>query len=356
MEHTNDSMFISKAEIVGSCIINKFCNIIYKNACNVSLNKKTQLSLTDIYRTIIYDYLKNVDKNIDSEIDSITTYFRSTTKHMTMTANECVEFILIDFIPSSLNKDITFKKKKTLLTEILINTLKNFSEVLINKYIKFILHDRNNKDYIGNLQQEFISIFTLEKDKFYNKCINPNPNNKMIPNEMFIKIQEKLKLLKNNNAKLTNEKKTLIEDNKKLFNMIQTLKNQIDIINNNLKEVNETNIKYTQQIKQLKAKIDILNNTIQDSHKRNEQIKQKEREEEEERMKEIEEVIKEEIIKEESEEETEDVLESSDDEFNNSIIEIENKKPVDKMNIFAKKENNFIKPGGVVFDDDDTVI
>jgi len=253
----SNSKFISKAEIIGSHFINRYCNAIYNSTCKVMLTN-TSLNKLDIYKNILFEYIKCIetDINFKSELEGILMYFKSSTKYANMTIDECIDFILIDFIPESLFKDVSYKKKNSLLREIIVNTLKRFTEHVMKSYIHFILNDRENSKYINNLQEIFVNEFCLEKQRVYYKCLNPDPNSKMISNDIFLKMQEKIK-------NVIESKKKLINDNKQLYNIITNLKKQINTINNELVLVNKTNKLYTEQIKQLKINVNKLNNIIQ---------------------------------------------------------------------------------------------
>jgi hypothetical protein len=258
--NSNNSKFISKAEIVGSHFINRYCNALYNTTSKALLNNPS-LNKIDVYKNIVYEYIKCIEKNInfESEMKLILVYFQSCTKYGNMDINECIDFILIDFVPESVFTSITEKRKKTLLCEIFVNILKNFTEHVIKHFTNFIFNNREEETYINKLQELFVKEFCLEKEKVYNKCINPDPKNKMVPFDIFIKIQEKMK-------SVIESKKKLIDDNKQLCTIIQNLKLQMNNINNELITVNNTNELYSQQILQLKNNVNKLNNIIQNTN------------------------------------------------------------------------------------------
>jgi hypothetical protein len=192
----NDSKFISKAEIIGSHFINRYCNALYNSTCKIILNN-TSLNKLEIYKNIIYEYINCISNNVNfnSELDGILMYFKSSTKYANMTIEECIDFILTDFIPEDLYSKVSQQRKKTLLCEIIVNTLKNFTKHVMDTYVNYILNDRENNNYINKLQELFVKEFSLEKEKVYHRCLNPDQKNKMIPNEIFIKMQDKFKNL-----------------------------------------------------------------------------------------------------------------------------------------------------------------
>ena len=141
-----DPKTISKAEIIGSHFINRYCNALYESTY-IILNKNPTLNKTEVYKNLIYEYIKCIEKNIsfEKELEGIHQYFTSSTKYADMEVDACTDFILVEFVPESDFVKLGYDKKKEILCYLLVKTLRSFTEHIVkNNYLNAILIKREN--------------------------------------------------------------------------------------------------------------------------------------------------------------------------------------------------------------------
>lgn len=250
---------LSKFDIIGSYFVNLFYNEFYTKAITLKANG-TYNSITEAYNNILISYLDYIKKEefFKQIIKGIHIYCISTTKHTTMTHKECIEFMVHEFIPEKLWSSLREKQKSKLFHEVMGTCITTFIENIIKEKIYIIIDNHKESENVIILQDMFLNIILLEKDKIYSKFLNPNNTNTISIDVFKNKITEILKqkkelldekniLLKSlNSLKLHNEKNveiitTLQEQNKK---------QQLEI--KSLKDVANINKKLTEEIKSLK--------------------------------------------------------------------------------------------------------
>lgn len=269
------NIITTKAEIIGSHFINRFYNYLYEVTCQMAINNKT-LNKEEIYKNIALTYIQKLNNLNDfvKEMDSIIIYFTSSIDFATMNKNDCVDFILIDFLPEDVKNQLTYEKKFNHCKTILVNVLKNYLEAMYQmKYIQLILNHRDkHEQFISKFQDMFFKYYIQEKDNYYQKYVNPDNKNKMISNDIFLKMQKEIKTLKLIKQDLENKNKKIIEGMKKIkhdidykisqFNQIETknkdYKDQIQKLSSRINEVEQVNKDYIQKVENLTLE----NNTL----------------------------------------------------------------------------------------------
>lgn len=239
---------LSKFDIIGSYFVNLFYNEFYSKSKALKLNGAF-VNLTEAYKNILGSYLDFIKKPefFKQIVKGIHAYCISTTKYTTMTHNECIDFMVHEFIPEKLWDSIRVHQKNKLFHESIGNCISIFIENIINNGIHIIIDNHDQPENILILQDLFLSIILLEKDKIYSKFLNPNSNqNNTISIELF---KEKLMVL-------VNEKKDLIVENKSLKQKYSAIK-QLNDKNTNfiieLQKIHKINIKEINKLKQENA-------------------------------------------------------------------------------------------------------
>lgn len=243
---------LSKFDIIGSYFVNLFYNEFYSKSKILKLNG-TFINLTEAYKNILGSYLDFIKKPefFKQIVKGIHAYCISTTKYTTMTHKECIDFMVHEFIPEKLWDSIRENQKNKLFHESIGNCITIFIENIINNRIHIIIDNHDQPENIIILQDLFLSIILLEKDKIYSKFLNPN-NNNTISIELF-----KTKLLS-----LVNEKKGLITENtllKKNYGAIRQLneKNANVVI-----ELQKAHKLYIKEINMLKKENSYMKNLL----------------------------------------------------------------------------------------------
>ena len=242
---------LSKFDIIGSYFVNLFYNEFYSKSKVLKLNGSF-VNLTEAYKNILGSYLDFIKKPefFKQIVKGIHAYCISTTKYTTMTHKECIDFMVHEFIPEKLWDSIRENQKNKLFHESIGNCISIFIENIINNRIHIIIDNHDQPENIIILQDLFLSIILLEKDKIYSKFLNPN-NNNTISIDLF---KEKL-------MALVNEKKDLISENnnvKKNYNIIKQLNEKNTNVILELQKIHKVNLKEINSLKQENAYIKSL--------------------------------------------------------------------------------------------------
>jgi len=211
---------LSKFDIIGSYFVNLYYNDFYSKAHSLKLNGQLD-NTTDAYKHILstyLDFIKNPD-GFKKIIKGIHGFVVLTTKYTTMTHKECIDFIVSEFIPQKLWNSIRDAQKNKLLHDTLNDCIATFTVEIISNYLVMIIDNHAHEENITILQDLFLRIILLEKDKIYAKFLNPD-NTNMISIDLF-----KSKL------------KDILNDKKELMVVNEQYKKQIEI----LKQLNEKN-------------------------------------------------------------------------------------------------------------------
>lgn len=262
---------ISKFEIIGSYVVHLYFNEFYVQSKKLFANKAYP-SIMDGYKNILYDYSKFIksDRFFKNIIAGINMNCKTLTVYTNMNESECVNFMSKEFIPDNIYGEIKFENKKAILTIILVNCLQKFSHEIIVNHIDYIINKRD-ADAVVKLQDLFLNIIKLEKDKMFSKFINPSPNN--VPADLFTNIQKKLMdlskakkelVLHNNsliktNTELNDKMKQLLEYNLTNNNKIKELEKENTKLLNNISILNKELTENGKQIESMSAKIQQMN-------------------------------------------------------------------------------------------------
>lgn len=258
---------ITKFDIIGSYFVGIYYNELYLKADQLR-NEGKYNSLTQSYQQVLYNYIQFTQHKdfFRKTILGIHNYFISTTKYVSMTHKECIDFIVSEFIPNHLFENIKETQKYNILNNILIDCLKIFTEKILQSYIVHIIDNHYEQANINILQNCYLEIILLEKDKMYAKFINPEKRNHSIPSELYNNIQKQLVYLQETNNKLKKINQNLIKENEDIKNIAETeidklKKMGIQVIQKN-KELEEQ-LNYYKNIANNIPKIETVNTNTQ---------------------------------------------------------------------------------------------
>ncbi len=265
---------LSKFDIIGSYFVNLYYNEFYIKAKNL----KTQgayNNITDAYTNLLSSYVE-FSKQQDffkQIVKGIHTYCISTTRHTTMSHKECVDFMVSEFVPENLWNSIREQQKNKLFHESLINCIKEFTEQIILHHLHVVIDNHHNNENIIILQDLFLNIILLEKDRIFSKFINPDKGAiNLFKNKIQEIIQEKKKIYHEKEL-LTKKNKILEELNKKNSVIITELqkKNKLLIEENKILKVNEEKLnkkltQYGEMLRNNYLSMNKLNNNNNDNN------------------------------------------------------------------------------------------
>lgn len=172
-------MAISKFEIIGAYFVNLFYNEFYKQAVNIKLSGDatggTQDSTTDIYKSILTAYTDFVNKPefFKQTVRGVHTYCISTTNNSTMDHRECVEWLVSEFVPEKIWASLREKQKNKLFHEIIGGCVCLFIRKIISQHLVMIIDNHAQENNIMIMQNVFLDIICIEKEKVYAKFLSP---------------------------------------------------------------------------------------------------------------------------------------------------------------------------------------
>lgn len=240
---------LSKFDIIGSYFVNLYYNEFYTKANTLRING-TYENVTDAYKNILSSYLDYIKKPefFKQIIKGIHAYCISTTKYTTMTHKECIDFMISEFIPQKLWSSIRENQKNKLFHESLNNSITIFTADIISNHLVMIIDNHSHLENITILQDLFLKIILLEKDKVYSKFLNPD-NNNTISVELF-----KTKLME-----LVNEKKEINIENIQLKKNVDILKQLLEKNSNIIMELQKKNKELMSNHENIKNEYNIIN-------------------------------------------------------------------------------------------------
>lgn len=207
---------ITRFDIVGSFFVNLFYNEFFKKANSIkqqSLDKST----TEIFKELIvaYSEFTHREEFFKQAVKGIHAYIISNTNQIDMTHKECIDFIVKEFIPQNIFESLRENQKAKIFHDAIANVVRQFISTIVSKYIKMVIDYRTSPESSTVLQNEFLDIICLEKDKVYGRFISPKSAN-MIPAEVYKKKMNAVVEVINMKEKELKKKDKIIEVLKKV--------------------------------------------------------------------------------------------------------------------------------------------
>lgn len=272
---------LSKFDIIGSYFVNLFYNEFYTKSVTLKANG-TYNNITEAYTSILVSYLDFIKKPefFKQMVNGIHFYCISTTKYTAMTHKQCVDFMVQEFIPEKLWNALRENQKNKLFHEVMGNCITTFVENIIKEKIHIIIDDHKQPENVIILQDIFLTIILLEKDKIYSKFLNPNNTNtiniEVVKTRIKELVNEKNIILKSfNSLKIHNDKNievisNLQSQNKRQQEEIKNLSNTITNLQNKIKQLEYKPIDIKQSLDTKikdKTPIETVHNTNDVTHK-----------------------------------------------------------------------------------------
>lgn len=214
---------VSKLDIIGSYIVDLYYNRLYNKA--ISLKESSGKSITESYHYVLSTYIKNID-GIDfykTFLHGVYFYTTISTKYQNMSHKQCLDFFVIEFIPSQYMNSMTEIQKNNIMFMVLKNTIRKFTESIIEKYLSMIIDEHLDTDNIPVLQDEFLKFILMEREHSYNQFIS-SEKPKLTNGTLESSSEKTVTLLKNE----LNTKKKLVmsidQKNKQIESLLQQYK------------------------------------------------------------------------------------------------------------------------------------
>jgi len=184
---------ITRFDIVGSFFVYLFYNELFKKSKELK-NQTTSKSTTDTYKELLVAYSEFTNSNefFKQAVKGIHNYVVTNTNQIDMTHKECIDFIVGEFVPKGIFSSMRDVHKNKLLHEALASVVKQFITKLISNYLRVIIDNRNSSNIVI-MQNEFLDIICIEKDKVYSKFISNNKQSETISIEIYKKKLSEIK-------------------------------------------------------------------------------------------------------------------------------------------------------------------
>lgn len=244
MDQQKQKKILSLLDVLGSTIVDIFYNHMYDRA--ISMKEKTENNITTCYCTAITEYVKTSDSPefYKTLINSIHYYTRVSTIYSDLSFIDCINLYASLFIPEVYIQSLTEKQKHDILSMVLRDTIKSFSNDLLSNYLSLIIDEHQDPTNISLLQDIILKELVKHRDVSYSrfiKCEQPGQKDatkpvskKIIGLPKIVKTQKTLtKLnrlykqslddknkLKSKNTDLQNKYKSLVEQCKDLQTML----------------------------------------------------------------------------------------------------------------------------------------
>ena len=247
MESQNNQT-LSKFEIIGSTYINILYNNIYNNSILSNVNIK------NAYIANILDYLNSSKEEefFIQSINCICSYFKSSTKYTDLSFNNCVELLIIEFVPTNYINKLNKQQKHKILHNVLHNTLKRVIATIIKNHIMVIIDNHNDLNNLVTLQDIYLKNILYEKNLLLSRFADPTQKDDNTEKIKIFELLEKFKIEVVTLKKKNEELMSLIKDSTNKFNK---LKNDYTMCLDNNKSIQSKLYKANLEIEQLNAHI-----------------------------------------------------------------------------------------------------
>lgn len=231
---------VTRFDIVGSFFVNLFYNELYKKANNLKIQSNNK-STTDIYKSLLLAYADFTTKEefFKQAVKGIHAYIISNTNLIDITHKECVDFLIREFVPDKMWNSIRENQKNKLFHSILSSVIKQFISKIISNYIKLVVDKRDNQENSTILQNEFLDIICLEKDKTQAKFVNPKDSQTISIEVHKNKVKTLMKAIEDRDRIIN----TLKDSCQKNVDIIKTLQKELKSKINDMKQMQINNIK-----------------------------------------------------------------------------------------------------------------
>ena len=265
---------ISIYQIVGAYFVDVYYNHLYVAAVKLKNQGKVP-SITEGYKHATYAFISTLDNKSKSTykvehytklLTEINNYFILWTSYNSLTLSDCIDKIVKEFIPNDFHQNLDKDQKRNILRTILINSIKEFTKIIITEYLSTIIDNHDDPANTDLLKERIIDIFIAERESMYHKFLLPKSAKDEVVDKKFAekmrseisKLHEErlkmLKVIKDYEKEVDSRKEQLTKVLLKYRSIESTNKSSVDE-NKNLKD---KNIALEQRVSDLKYKVEQL--------------------------------------------------------------------------------------------------
>jgi hypothetical protein len=140
----------------------------------IAMKERTEHNITTCYKTAISDYVatRANPEFYKTLINSIHYYTRVSTIYSDLSFVDCINLYASLFIPEVYIKSLTEKQKHDMLSMVLRETIKSFSDQLLADYLAVIIDEHEDPTNIPLLQDCILKELIKHRDHSYSRFIN----------------------------------------------------------------------------------------------------------------------------------------------------------------------------------------
>lgn len=225
-----DARTISVLEIIAAYTANLYYHHFYSEAERLRVDNKVR-SITDGYTHAIKAYLTALTKPeyYRKSVIGIHNYYQRTTKFTNISMKDCLNDIVRQFVPDEYFHAMGVRQRETILHNVLLDSVKNFSnQLMCGTLLMNIIDNHNDPTTAPAVKQKMLDCLLFEREKVYRKFFSTlvDPKNNTA-DDMKVSAQMKREITK------------MVSINKKMASRIESLEASMDDSRDIIKEKNE---------------------------------------------------------------------------------------------------------------------
>lgn len=225
-----DARTISVLEIIAAYTANLYYHHFYSEAERLRVDNKVR-SVTDGYTHAIKAYLTALTKPeyYRKSVIGIHNYYQRTTKFTNISMKDCLNDIVRQFVPDEYYHAMGVRQRETILHNVLLDSVKNFSnQLMCGTLLMNIIDNHNDPTTAPAVKQKMLDCLLFEREKVYRKFFSTlvDPKNNTA-DDMKVSAQMKREITK------------MVSINKKMVSRIESLEASMDDSRDIIKEKNE---------------------------------------------------------------------------------------------------------------------
>jgi hypothetical protein len=171
-------------------------------------------SVTEGYKHAVLAFISAIDsksktykaKHYNQLLVGINEFFTTWTSFGTLSLSDCINKIVVEFIPVDYYGGLSKDQKRATLRSIITSSIKEFSRIVIKEFIGPIIDNHEEQANIEVLKERMVDLLIMEREKMYHAFLasTSGKKNETIDKSIAVRMQKEIK-------KLTKEKSELIK-------------------------------------------------------------------------------------------------------------------------------------------------
>lgn len=169
-----DDKVIAIFDNIGSFFVDTFYNGLYLKARDLVKTGRAG-SITDAYRANVINYMKGIEQRPDlyiSVVKKLHEYYQKSSGFGAVVFSEFEDKVLSQFIPREYYRDFTEKHKDSTLHEIIVRTVSDLGEIILQKdLLKRVIDDHMNSANVQILQDKMMDVLITQREDYYGRFV-----------------------------------------------------------------------------------------------------------------------------------------------------------------------------------------